>query len=407
MGKLTAVGIQRIKNTGKVQKLADSGGLHLFVTADGSKLWRWNYRHGGKHRTASFGAYPAVSLADARERHAAGRKLLAAGTDPMAQKKADQQAALAAAEHSFESVARTWHAQWAPAHSERHARYVVARFEADVFPAIGTLPVAAVEAPHLVGMCKAIEARGALDLAKRALQMTSQVLRYAVAHGIGGARRNPAADIKPSDVIAPRRATNYARIDARELPSLLRAIEGYRGTPTTRLAIKLMALTFVRTSELIGARWSEFDLDTARWDIPAGRMKMKTPHVVPLSRQAVEVLEVLHDISGHRELLFPGERDHAKPMSNNTILMALDRMGFGGKMTGHGFRGLASTLLHEQGFEHAHIELQLAHMERNSVSASYNHATYLPQRAAMMQQWADFLDSSLRGNVVPLRRLAA
>ena len=192
-----------------------------------------------------------------------------------------------------------------------------------MFPAIGARPVAEVEAPEIVRMLKSIEARGALDIAKRCLQMSSQVFRYAIAHGVGGTTRNPATDIRPSDVLTPRKKKNYARLDARELPALLCKIEGYQGTPTTRLAIKLMALTFVRTSELIGARWEEFDFDAARWNITASRMKMKTPHIVPLSTQAIQVLQVLHGVTGERALLFPGERDHDKPMSNNTILSAL------------------------------------------------------------------------------------
>jgi integrase len=200
---------------------------------------------------------------------------------------------------------------------------------------------------------------------------------------------------------------NYARIDARELPVLLRKIEGYQGTPVTRLAIKLMALTFVRTGELIGARWEEFDIGARRWNIPAERMKMRAAHIVPLSTQALEVIAVLREVSGHREHLFPGERNPRKPISNNTILGALDRMGYKGRMTGHGFRGLASTILHEMGYEHAHIEMQLAHQERNAVSAAYNHAQYVAQRTKLMQEWGDLLEGMQRGNVVPLQRLAA
>jgi integrase len=203
-----------------------------------------------------------------------------------------------------------------------------------------------------------------------------------------------------------RKPQNYARISAKELPELLRHIEGYTGAAVTRLAMKLMALTFVRTSELIGARWEEFDLEAQRWDIPASRMKMKTPHIVPLATQTVNVLQTLKLVSGHSSLLFPGERDHEKSMSNNTILGALERMGYKGRMTGHGFRGIASTLLHEMGFDHAHIELQLAHQERNEVSAAYNHATYLKQRSAMMQHWADYLDNCTTSKVVAFQRAA-
>jgi integrase len=250
--------------------------------------------------------------------------------------------------------------------SAQHTGQVMRRFEANVFPHIGGRPVAEVQAPELVAMLKAIESRGVNDLAKRALQTSSQVFRYAVAHG--KATRNPATDIKPGDVLASRQKQNLARIDSKELPDLLRHIEAYQGAAITRLAMKLMAMTFVRTTELIGARWEEFDLDAARWDIPAERMKMKIPHIVPLSTHAVGVLQSLELVSGRGALLFPGERDHGKPKSNNTILKALERMGYKGRMTGHGFRGVASTLLHEMGFDHAHIELQLAHQERDEVS---------------------------------------
>jgi integrase len=402
---LTDTQIKKVKPTDKLQKLSDGGGLQLQVAPTGGKLWRWAYRSGGKQKTMSLGTYPDVSLSQARELHSQGRKLLAAGTDPMHKRKSDKVALLVATENSFEAVARDWWAHWQVTRSESHTGYVIRRLEADVFPAIGTRPVSAIEAPELVAMVKAVAQRGALDIAKRCLQMCSQVFRYAIAHG--KAARNPATDIRPSDILPARVKANYARIDAKELPALLRKIEGYQGKPTTRLAIKLMALTFVRTTELIEARWEEFDLAAARWNIPAARMKMKTPHTVPLSSQAIQVLQVLQEVTGGRVLLFPGERDHDKSMSNNTILKALERMGYKHRMTGHGFRGIASTVLHEQGYDHAHIELQLAHMERNSTSAAYNHALYLKQRAAMMQGWGDYLDGLARGNVVALHGRAA
>lgn len=403
---LTDTGIKKMRATSKVQKLSDGKGLQLHVVPTGGKLWRWAYRFEGKQKTMALGIYPAVTLAEARKRHDEACKLLVKGIDPMADKKAKKHDRLAATEHSFETVAREWWAGWQVTRSSSHVRYVIRRLEQNVFPVIGTRPIAEIEAKELVPMVKGIAARGAPDIAKRCLQMCSQVFRYAIAHGKGGATRNPAVDIKPSDLLAERIPVNYARIDARELPALLRKIEGYPGTPTTRLAMKLMALTFVRTGELIGARWDEFDLEGARWDIPAIRMKMRTPHTVPLSTQAIELLQVLHGVTGHRELLFPGERDRAKPMSNNTILGALTRMGYKGRMTGHGFRSVASTMLHEHEFLHAHIELQLAHTQRNAVSAAYNHALYLPQRAKMMQWWGDHLEGLARGNVLPLRKLA-
>lgn len=273
------------------------------------------------------------------------------------------------------------------------------RLEADVYPVLGNLPITAINAPDVVRTIKSIAARGALDMAKRAHQSIGQIFRYAIAHGDESmVTRNPAADIKPSDIIETRRKVNYARVEIKELPGLLRAIEAASISSLTRLAIKLMALTFVRTSELIGGRWDEIDLEAAQWRIPADRMKMKDPHIVPLSHQAVEVLKTLQIITGTSELMFPSQvAGKAGTMSNGTILVALKRMGYGGMMTGHGFRGLASTALHEQGFDHKHIELQLAHAERNEVSAAYNHALYLQQRTAMMQHWADYLDGVKAG----------
>ncbi len=399
---LTDTRVKTAKPQEKLYKLTDERGLHLAVYPTGSKLWQMRYRFDGKEKTASLGPYPEVSLAQAREKRDQMRKQIASEIDPVQAQRQAKVAKKLAQENSFEAVARTWFDSWKAARSARHADYVIRRLEADVFPAIGKRPIAEIQAPELVAMMKAIEKRGALDIAKRCYQMTGQVFRYAIAHGL--AQRNPASDVKPGDVLASRRKENYARIDAREFPSLLRKIEGYQGTPATRMAIKLLALTFVRTSELIEARWAEFDLQAGQWRIPAERMKMRTPHIVPLSLQAVQILQILHGVTGHSTLLFPGQRDHAKPISNNTILKALERMGYKGRMTGHGFRGLASTILHEHEFDHAHIELQLAHQERNAVSAAYNHATYLKQRTDLMQWWADYLDQQLAGNVVALSR---
>jgi integrase len=391
---LTELQVKNAKPRDTEYKLPDSLGLYLLVRPNGARLWQCRYWIEKKERKASFGPYPQVSLSEARALRDELKKQRAKGLDPLEVKRAKEEAARIAQTNSFEAVARSWFANWSKARTERHAAYVLRRLEADVFPELGARPVTEIKAPEIVRMVKLIEQRGAIDIAKRAFQTTSQVFRFAIAHGL--AEDNPASKVRPSDVLPATGKTNYARIDQRELPTLMRKIRGYRGTPTTRLAIELIAMTFVRTGELIGARWDEFDLAAAEWRIPAARMKMRTPHIVPLSKQAVDVLRVLEEVTGHRELLFPGERDHAKPMSNGTILMALKRMGYAGKMTGHGFRGLASTILHEKGFEHMHIELQLAHQERNRVSASYNHALYLEQRAKMMQWWADHLDAVSR-----------
>ena len=406
MSGLTDTEIKRAKTTERAYSMGDGGGLYLWVKPTGGKLWRWSYRFEGKEKLMSFGKYPDVSLALARDRHAEARKLLATGVDPMAQRKIEKKVQKVSSENSFQSVYTRWLEYWQEGKSPRHVDSVRRRMAADILPCLGARPIAKIEAPELVAMANAIQDRGARDIAKRALETVGQVFRYGIAHGF--AMRNPATEIRPSDILKSIPKTNYARIDAKELPTLLRRIEVYQGKQVTRLAMKLMSMTFVRTTELIEAKWTEFDLENARWDIPAERMKMRTPHIVPLARQALEVLEMLRELTGKGEWLFPGDFNAAQPMSNNTILKALERMGYKGRMTGHGFRGLASTILHEQGYAHEHIELQLAHAPRNAVSAAYNHALYLDPRARMMQDWADFLERTQRGGrVLPFRGTAA
>lgn len=392
---LTDIQVRKAKPDTRPRKLSDSGGLYLHVIPTGGKLWRWAYRFEGKQKLMALGSYPDVTLAEVRERHASARRLLASGVDPMAQRKADKAANLDSNGLSFREVAAKWHEHWKDGNSAHHVKAMWSRLEANVFPAVGAVAITEIEAPQIVAMVKAIQDRGKLDIAKRALETTGQICRYAVAHGL--AQRNPASEIKPSDILKSRQKVNHARVDAKDLPALLRAIEVYQGRHVTRLAMKLLAMTFVRTSELIGAKWEEFDLEAARWDIPAERMKMRTPHIVPLSRQALDVLVLLKQLGGNSELLFPGERDTNKAMSNNTILKGLERMGYRGRMTGHGFRGIASTILHEQGYAHEHIELQLAHAPRNAVSAAYNHALHLRARSKMLQDWSDFLEHTQGG----------
>jgi len=408
MTKLTDTAIKKAKpsESGGVCKLTDGGGLQLWALPTGSKLWRLDYRFGGKRKTFSIGAYPAVSLAMARKARDDARALLAGGIDPVQARKGERRERAVAQENSFETVARQWYEGWRGDKSPRHAAYTLRRLEKNVFPVLGARPVGAIVAVELVKMVKGIADRGVLDIAKRSYETCGQILRYAVAHSL--ADRNPAADVKLEDFLPTREKKNQARVEEKDFPELLRRIEGYDGRQVTRLAMKLMALTFVRTSELIGARWEEFDFDKRRWTIPAERMKMKEKHIVPLSTQALEVLEVLRNVSGHSPLLFPGERDHDKPMSNNTILMALQRMGYKGRMTGHGFRGVAATILNEHGFNRDHVDRQLAHAERNAVSAAYNHAEYLEPRTRMMQWWGDYTEGKSRNNVIqmPLRRVA-
>jgi integrase len=383
-------------------RLADDGGLYLEVTP-ASARWFWKYRlpaadASGKpkliEKRLALGSYPAVSIKAARSARDAARLALRGGMDPAQQRKVERNARRLNLGNTFEAVARGWHADWKGARSERHARYVLRRLEMDAFPVIGATPVADVTAPMLIAMAKRIESRDALHLSKRTLQSCGQILRYAVAHGL--IERNPAADFKPLDVLKQAKATSYARVDARELPELLRKMEAYGGAPHTRFAMKLMALTFVRTGELIAAQWDEFeDLDgeAPTWRIPAERMKMRTEHLVPLSTQAVAVLSCLSEIRGPSAYVFPGERDRKSHISNGTILVALKRMGYAGRMTGHGFRSVASTVLHELGWRHDLIELQLAHLVGNAVSRAYNTAQHLPERRKLLQAWADHLDT--------------
>ena len=381
-------------------RLADEKALYLEVTAAGGKYWRWKYRYGGKEKRLALGVYPDVTLAQAREARDEARKALAGGYDPGQLKRDAKQASAVNQANTFEAVARLWWAHWKDGKSERHAAYAIKRLEADAFPALGARPIASITAKDLTRMAKAVQDRGAIDLAHRVLQMAGQVMRYAVAHDL--IERNPATDVKPSDTLKSRRKENYARLGEKELPELLRKIEAYQGGPYTRLAMQLMALTFVRTTELIAARWAEFDLDRAEWRIPAERMKMRAPHIVPLSRQALAVLDELRQLTGHCELLFPSERSLTKPISENTLSYAMGRMGYAGIATPHGFRALASTTLNEEGFDPDVIERQLAHAERNKVRAAYHRAEYLDDRRKLLQWLADFYESQQGGNVRPV-----
>jgi integrase len=379
---LTETQVRNAKPSDRTRKIFDNRGLYLQVMPNGGRYWRFDFVFNDKRKTLALGVYPDVSLATARRRHQDARERLAEGMDPVVEKpKPDK---------TFEEVARDWFSYWKAGRNERHAVYVLRRLEADVFPKIGARTLQDLSASTFRDVVQKIERRGAMDIAKRVLQTCGQIMRYAVVNDL--VPNNPVAGVKPADILKPHKKRNYPRVGAKELPALLHAIDGYVGSEHTRLALQLMSLTFVRTSELIGTPWAEFNLEERRWDIPEKRMKMNTPHIVALSTQAIAVINRLKEISFGSHLVFPGDVDPMKPMSNNTLLFALYRMGYRSRMTGHGFRGVASTILHEQGWPHEHIELQLAHQERNAVSAAYNHALYLEPRARMMQAWADHLD---------------
>ena len=379
---LTDTAVRGTKPGRKPFKVYDRDGLFLLVNPGGIEAVALALPFRQQRKAHGVGRVSACESRSGRELHLAARKTLATGVDPMAEREAEADAKQRQAEaqqreaggNSFENVARKWWEWWSIGKSPRHADTVRRRLEADVFPAFGHKFIDGVTAADVRELTLAIERRDARDVAKRAHETTSQIFRFAIARDI--ASRNPAADFKPRDILAEARTENRARVDAKELPELLAKMDDYNGDAITRFAMKLMAYTFVRTSEEIEAPWTEFDLDEARWIIPAERMKMNTPHIVPLSRQALEVLRALKLLTGNGNLVFPGANDKNKPMSNNTILYALYRLGYRDRMTGHGFRGLASTILNENGFDESHIELQLAHMKRNKVAAAYNHAFF-------------------------------
>lgn len=357
----------------------------------------------------SLGTYPEIGLKAARLKHAELKKLLASGIDPSLDRQEKKIRQGEATENSFKAVAIRWHENWKVNKSPTHVKQVYRRMEKDLFPHIGTRPINEIGVQLLLMVIKKIDARGAHDIAKRAYETAGQVFRYGVAYGL--CETNPVAQVKPADFLKPVTQENYRRVDAKELPQLLRDIDQYgitqKGDEITRLGLQLMAYVFVRTSELIGARWSEINIADREWRIPPERMKMKDPHIVLMSDQVVAIFTRLKEITGGREFVFPSSKHPKKTMSNNTLLSALKRMGYANRMTGHGFRGVASTILHEQGYPHEHIEIQLAHSERNKVSASYNHAKYLDQRRVMLQDWANYLDAIKAGaDVIPLHAKA-
>ncbi|MFM0453900.1 tyrosine-type recombinase/integrase [Paraburkholderia nemoris] len=381
---------------GKGNKLFDGGGLFLELMPSGSKKWRLKFRFDGKENRMSFGDYPTVSLSDARERREAAKKLLAGGTDPGRHRDDVRRREAELSGAQFSVVAREWidarKALWTEGHAERIRR----QLERDIYPDLGRRPISEIRAAELLAVVRKIEKRGALEVAKKSLQTCGQILRYAVA--TGRAERDLSVDLR--DALTSRPVTPMARIDESDLPELLRKIDVYQGEPETRLALRFLNLTFVRTTELRHAEWSEIDTERAEWRIPAEKMKKRRPHVVPLSRQALAVLEEIRPLTGSGRWVFTSPVRRNQPLSENFVLSALARMGFRYTMTGHGFRGLASTILNEREFNSDWIERQLAHVEGNGVRAAYNHAQYLPQRRKMMQWWADYLDEKRRPNVL-------
>lgn len=376
------------KPRAKPYKISDGEGLFLVVMPSGSKYWRLRYFYVGKEKLLALGVYPEVSLADARDGRAQARKALAAGNDPAESKREAKRLITLRATNSFETVAREWletrEHKWAASSS----RQTTARLEQHVFPKLGPRPIAEITPPDVLAMLRAVEARGTLETAHRIMRICGQIFMYAIA--TGRAERNPVPDLHGA--LKPSVSKHYPFLKASDLRDYLKKLEAYDGSPLTKLALRCLLLSFVRTGELRAAQWQEVDWERAEWRIPAERMKMKELHIVPLSRQTITVLKEVQKLSGVRQYVFPNYHNPAACMSENAMLFALYRMGYHSRATGHGFRSTASTILNENGFRADVIERQLAHGERNDVRAAYNHAEYLPERRTMMQWWADYLD---------------
>ncbi|MEI6300958.1 MAG: integrase arm-type DNA-binding domain-containing protein [Betaproteobacteria bacterium] len=405
---LTNTEILRAKPGAKPIRLFDGGGSYLEIRPTGAKLWRFKYRIDGKEKLLALGAYPEVSLVKARQKRDEARALLASGTDPSEQRKTAKERRAGLAENTFEVIGREWYSKNVPTLAVTTKEKLIKRLEGDVFPWIGAKPIASITAADLIKVIERIEQRGALEIARRVHNSMGRIFRYAVGRGI--VSRDPSRDIELRDILPPENVKHHASLtEPKAVGGLLRAIEGFTGAFVTQCALRLAPLVFVRPGELRHAEWAEFDFDKAEWRIPAGKMKMKEQHIVPLSVQAVAVLKEIQPLTGTGRYVFPSVRGGARPMSENTVGAALRRLGFTkDEMTGHGFRSMASTLLHELGLPHAVIERQLAHGERNKVSAAYNFAEHLPERRKMMQQWADYLESLKAGaDVIALRGRAA
>lgn len=407
---LTDIKVRTAKPTDKQYKLTDGGGMHLLVHPNGSKYWRLQYRFAGKQKMLALGVYPEVSLADARARRDEARKLLANSIDPGDKKKNDKVEQEDA--RTFEQLAIEWHAtnkKW----SEEHSRRVLKSLEDNLFPAIGKRNIAELKTRDLLAPIKAVEISGRLEVASRLQQRTTAIMRYAVQSGL--LDYNPAQEM--AGAVASSNRQHRPALELRRIPELLQRIDNYTGRPLTRLAVELTLLVFIRSSELRFARWSEIDFETSMWTIPAEReaiegikhsqrgSKMRTPHLVPLSRQALAILKQVHKLSGDRNFVFIGDHDHRKPMSENTVNKALRVMGYDTKVEvcGHGFRTMACSSLIESGlWLRDAVERQMSHMERNSVRAAYIHkAEHLDERKLMLQWWADFLDANREKAVSP------
>ncbi|MEX7648696.1 tyrosine-type recombinase/integrase [Klebsiella pneumoniae] len=392
--KLNARQVDTAKPREKAYQLADGAGLYPEVVPSGSRYWRMKYRFNGKEKRLAFGVYPAVSLAQARALRDEAKKKLAEGIDPSFAKKEEKLVRDVRLHNTFQAVALEWHGTKVSRWSEGYASDIIEAFNKDIFPYIGQQPVNEIKPLVLLNVLRRMESRGATEKAKKVRQRCSEVFRYDIV--TGRAEYNPAADL--TSAMSGHESKHYPFLTVEELPDFFKALSGYTGSPLIVLAARLLILTGVRTGELRGAFWSEFDLEKAVWEIPAERMKMKRPHLVPLSTQALEIVQQLKVMSGQYPLVFPGRNDPRKTMSEASINQVFKRIGYTGKVTGHGFRHTMSTILHEEGFNTAWIETQLAHVDKNAIRGTYNHALYLEGRKEMMQWYGDYVDSCESNN---------
>jgi len=399
---LTDTAIRKAKPGDKAIRMFDERGLYLEIAPGGGKWWRFKFRFDGKEKLLSMGTFPDISLKEARQRRDEARKLIAEGSDPSAQRKAVRHARKVATLNTVEATARAWLEHRGSAWVERTRTIALASLENDVFPVIGDRPINDIQPADIRKLVQGIEARGAGETAGRVFQRLKAIFRYAITHDLIGT--DPTYPLKPAEIFKPRKVQHRAALSERDMPIFLQRLAAYEGDPTTSAALTLLMLTALRPGELRGARWDEIDIDRALWRVPAARMKMKTEHTVPLSKQAIDVIESMRPISGRGALVLPSPFYPGKPLSDGTLNSALARMGYKGLATAHGFRTLFSTCANEAGWNSDHIEKQLAHEDRDDVRGAYNRAQWLDERTKMMQWWADRIDQLRNGaDVIPFK----
>lgn len=386
---LTDLKIKKAKAQDKPYTLNDGGGLSLLIDTKGAKGWRFRYRFANKPKLISFGTYDTVSLAEARKKRDEARSMLANGINPSDARRADKLSLLFSTENTFEAVAREWHTSKLTTWSEGYAKEVIHYLEKEIFPFLGKRPIDQITPLELLAVLQKIEKRGALEQASKIRRRCGEVFRYAVV--TGRAMYNPAPDL--ASAMNKPKNNHFPFLTESELPDFVQALNNYKGSQITKYATQLLMLTGVRTIELRAAEWAEFDLDNALWEIPKERMKKRRPHLVPLSTHAIAILKELKVLTGYYQLVFPGRNDTRKPMSDAAINKVIKMLGYHGRLTGHGFRHTMSTILHEHGFNSAWIETQLAHVDKNSIRGTYNHAQYLEGRREMLQWYSNFVNT--------------